>query len=165
LTYNIVDPKDFDCLTIEDLEEAVVKDVRKKLAAVLKKHSSLIGSWKGTCLDWKYKYLQAAVNKHPQQRTKYRAPYARFSPKLEKPGSRMIVASHQWIGQPFALMITIEVQPQISNIPTFLKYADTLVRDVERLRLPDNAFFIAMDVAKLYPSIDLQDCMEKMAAY
>ena len=75
------------------------------------------------------------------------------------------MASHQWIGQPFALMIAIEMQPQISKIPTFLKDAGTLVRDVERLRLPDNAFFIAMDVTKLYPSIDLQDCMEKMAAY
>ena len=165
LTYSIVDPEDFDCLTIEDLEEAVIKDVRKKLTAVLKKHSSLIDSWKGTCLNWKYKYLQAAVNRHPQQRTKYRVPYARFSPKLEKPGSRMIVASHQWIGQPFALMIAIEMQPQISKIPTFLKDADTLVRDVEQLRLTNDAFFIAMDVTKLYPSIDLEDCIEKMAAY
>ena len=79
----------------------------------------------------------------------------------------MAQEGHEWafIMQPFALMIAIEMQPQISKIPTFLKYADTLVRDVEQLRLPNDTFFIAMDVTKLYPSIDLEDCIEKMAAY
>jgi hypothetical protein len=127
LTYREILPAEFDSESADELESAVMLYVRQKFIAVLDKHGDLINSWKGTALHWKYKYLTAAANLHPQTRKKYRPPYARFSPKLEKPGNRTIVASHQWIGQPFALLIAIEMQPQIAEIPSFLKDADEMI--------------------------------------
>ena len=165
LTYDEIAPATFDCDSADELEDAVMLHVRNKFITVLKKHSGLIDSWKGTSLDWKYKYLTAAVNLHPQKKKKYKPPYARFSPKLEKPGNRMIVASQDWIGQPFALLIAIEMQPEIAKIPSFLKDADEMIRQIEELRLPPDALFIAQDVEKLYPNIDLDDCLIKQAEF
>ena len=165
LTYREIPPAEFNSESADELESAVMLHVRQKFIAVLNKHGDLINSWKGTALHWKYKYLTAAADLHPQTRKKYRPPYARFSPKLEKPGNRMIVASHQWIGQPFALLIAIEMQPQIAEIPSFLKDADEMIRQIEELRLPRDVIFITQDVEKLYPNIDLDDCMIKQAEY
>jgi hypothetical protein len=65
----------------------------------------------------------------------------------------------------FALLIAIVMQLEIAKIPSFLKDADEMIRQIEELRLPLDALFIAQDVEKLYPNIDLDDCLIKQAEF
>lgn len=142
--------------TPAQLDAAIVDSVRTKLQAVLSQYGGLIDSWRGTSYEWKRKFLLRAVNRNPDTGAAYRTPNLRQMPKIGKDSARDVAGVHVAIGQPFALLDSVQLAPAVKRLPHFLQDSDTLTRDLDQLRLRATSCFLSIDIVRLYPSFDLE---------
>eukprot|EP01052_Picozoa_sp_SAG31_P017575 SAG31_NODE_1209_length_9381_cov_2.526611_1_plen_657_part_00 len=144
------------------VEDALVGTVRKQLSEILNRHRDLIEGWRGSENDWKRKYLLRAIKRHPKSGEKYRVPSLRLLPKIGRATARDVTGMHSAIIQPFALLDAIQLAPATQKLPNVLLDGDTLTRDLQSSRLPTdgNTWFVQIDIVRLYPTINLDRCIE-----
>ena len=155
---------DFGCIEA-DLEQSIVNSVRAQYVAVCDEYEDLISSWKGTELDWKRKFILRALKVNPNTGKPYKVANLRLMKKVQKPGARDVAGVHVTINQPFALLDSIELSPAVKNLPHFLQDSDSLTREVSQIRLKNTSGFVTIDIVRLYPSIDLQDCCDTVEQF
>ena len=140
---------DFGCIP-DNLETAIIDDIRDRLTEAMEPYAALIQSWEGSDEDWKFKYYVAAMTRNPTTNAPYRIANIRLMPKIGKHDARDVAGVHTTINQPFALIDSIMLAGLVQSLPMFLQDSDTLTRQLSELRVRRSAKFVSIDIRRLY---------------
>lgn len=111
---------DFGCIP-DNLETAIIDDIRDRLTEAMEPYAALIQSWEGSDEDWKFKYYVAAMTRNPTTNAPYRIANIRLMPKIGKHDARDVAGVHTTINQPFALIDSIMLAGLVQSLPMFLQ--------------------------------------------
>ena len=88
-------------------------------------------------------------------------------PKIHKPvlAGRLICPSHSWITTRVSTWLAAELNEEVNKQPTVLADSRSLIRDVEKLRVPRDCLLVTFDVESLYPNIDHSAARADIASF
>ena len=150
----------------EEGERDILNMIQQKLADVLADNDELLQRWKLSSADlWREKYFSASLHRNPQTQQAFRLSNYRELPKLSKPDSRGITGAHVAPTQPYALYFDIALTPVVQTLPHFLKDCDELTRQLTDIKVEPTDVFATADVVRLYPSINIEKCVEFLCQF
>ena len=99
--------------------------------------------------------------------SKYRIPRFYLIPKIHKTPvlGRPIVSSINWITTNASKWIDTIFQPFTKRIPTLVQNSVDVIRRLEGKIFPSSMKFLSADVDALYPSIDINDCLQLLKRF